>query len=253
MSQMEFLGQNILDTTSMFFVDSGSGTLSYLYDRNKSLDYATDGYTGNTSTTINIVFGSATNISRIILQNHNLKSFKIYYDSATANTFNPDASFAQNSATNHYISFATTAVSSIQIQMDDVINTGEERSIGELIVSDCKTQFERNPTAENYDPKLFKQKIKHTMPDGGTSLFVVGNKFQAGIKFKYISTVFKNELMSVYNSGDPFYFIPEPTTSAWLGDGWEVVWTTDWDFTYSENSKTQGWEGTIRIEETPGA
>lgn len=253
MSRFEFLDENKLNTTSMFVVESGTGSLSYLYDRNLALDYVSSGYTGATATTLNIVFSSPTVVSRIALQNHNLKQFRIFYNSATANTFTPDANVSQNSATNHYFGFASTTVSSISIQMDDVITSGDERSIGELVISDLKFEFAVNPEADNYDPKLFKQKIKHTMPDGGTSLFVVDSKFQATIKLRFISTSFKDDLLALYNAGSPFYFVPEPTTTSWLGQAHEVVWTNDWNFTYADNSKTQGWNGHLTIEETPGA
>ena len=249
----EICDANKLNTTTMLSVDSGTGTLAYLFDRNLNLEYQSDGYTGATSTTININFDAPTVVSRIMIQNHNLKAFKIYYNSATANTFSPDANVTANSATNHYFYFNSTTVSSIQIQMDDVIDLNQERSIGELIVTDCTVPFEVNPTADNYDPRLYKEKIKHTMPDGGTSLFIIGNKFQAKIKLTFISTAFKDNLYDVYVGGDQFYFIPEPTTTAWLGAAVETVWTNDWDFTYAENSKTQGWNGSIVIEETPGS
>jgi len=252
MSKFEFLDQNLINTTSMCIADSGSGTFSYLYDRNLALDYITTDYTGATSTTLNIVFSQPTVVSRVLLQNHNLKAFKIYYNSATANVFSPDCAVTANSSTNHYFAFNSTTVSSIQIQMDDVIATGE-RSIGELVISDCNTQFEVNPEADNYDPKLFKQKVKHIMPDGGTSLFVVDSKFQATIKMRYITTAFKDDLLALYNAGSAFYFVPEPTASAWLGQAHEVVWTNDWNFTFADNSKTQGWNGHVTIEETPGA
>lgn len=252
MSKFELCGQNLLNTTSMFLADSGTGTLSYLYDRNTALDYTTDGYSGATSTTLNIVFDAPQSVSRILIQNHNLKAFKIYYNSVTANSFTPDCNITANSATNHYFAFSSVTVDSIQIQMDDVIDS-QERSIGELIITDLKTQFDINPSADNYDPKLFKQKVRHVMPDGGTSLFIVGNKFQAAMKLKYVSTAFKDELLSMYNDGTAFYFIPEPTSASWLGQAYETVWVNDWNFTYSENSKTQGWDGSITIEETPGA
>lgn len=253
MRNFEICDKNLLNTTTMLLTDSGSGTFSYLFDRNTSLDYTTDGYSGATTTTLNIVFDVPTVVSRIMIQNHNLKTFSIYYDSNAANVFTPAASVTQNSATNHYFAFASVTVSSVQIKMDDVIATDNERSIGELIVSDSKLTFSANPSADNYDPKLFKQKIKHTMPDGGTSLFVIGNKFQAGIKLKFMTTAEKDLLLEIYNSGEQFYFIPEGTTTTWLGGAYECVWTNDWNFTYSDNSKTQGWDGDIKLEETPSA
>jgi hypothetical protein len=250
---MEFLSQNLIDTTTMFTVDSGTGTLEYLFDRNLNIQYQTDGYTGNTSTIITVTFGAPTAISRILLQNHNLKQFRIFYDGATASVFSPDANITANSDTYHYFAFATKTASSISLQMDSTIDAGEEREIGQFYVGDAQVEFDYNPHTDNFDPKLYKQKIKHTMPDGGTNLFIVGNKFQANITLKFAGETFRDALRDVYDTGKPIYFIPESTNTGWAGEAHEVVWTNDWDFTYAENSRTQGYNGKITIEETPNS
>lgn len=250
MRNMEFAGQNLLNTTTMVTVSSGTGTVSYLFDRNLSIDYQSDGYTGATSTVLTVTFDNPTVISRLMLQNHNLKAFRAFYDGVTASTFTPAILVTGNSETSHYFAFASTTVSSISVQMDDVIDAGQERSIGELVVTDSKATFDFNPNSTNYDPKLFKQKIKHTMPDGGTNLFIVGSKFQASIVLKFVGETFKDTLRTLYDNGAPLYFIPEATTASWAGEAHEVVWVNDWDFTYAENSRTQGYDGKILIEET---
>lgn len=250
MKTMEIISQSYLDTTSMFLVDSGSGTLSYLYDRNLALGWQSDGYTGATTTTMNIVFPSPVVVSRIMMQNHNLKTFSIYHDSAPASVFSPAISVTGNSTTSHYFAVASTTISSLQIKMDDVMSTAE-RSIGELIVGDLKVSFDNNPDSANYDPKYYKQKVKYTMPDGGTNLFIVGNKYQASINLKFTGAAFTDSLRTIYEDGSPFYFVPEATTSGWVGQAHEVVWVNDWEFTYADNAKSQGYNGKIVIEETP--
>jgi hypothetical protein len=249
MKTMQFFEQNLLNTTTMVTVDSGTGTVGYLFDRNLDVSYQSSGYTGATSTTITITFPTESVISRLMIQNHNLKSFSAYYNTASA--FNPAIGTATNSDTYSYFTFASVTAASISIQMSDVIDAGQERTIGELYVGDAKVQFDYNPHTDNYDPKLYKQKIKHTMPDGGTNLFIVGNKYQANITLKFIGETFHDALKTVYDAAAPLYFVPEATTSGWAGQAHEVVWVNDWDFTYAENSKSQGYNGKIQIEETP--
>ncbi len=249
----EFCDKNLLNTTTMIGCSTGTGTFAYLFDRNIDIDFQTDGHTADTTTTLTINFDAPTVLSRIMLQNHNLKSFKVYYNSATANTFTPDAAVTTNSATSSLFVFASTTVSSISIQMDDVIETGQERTIGELILTDCRVQLDNNPDTGNFTPKFFGKKIRHEMPDGGTSLFVVANKYRAKMKLRFVSDSITTQLLELYNDGDAFYFVPEGTTGAWAGEAREVVYVNDWDFTYGDNAKSQGQNGSIEIEETPGA
>lgn len=250
MRTMEFLTKNLLNTTTMVTVASGTGTVEYLFDRNISVSYTSESNTGNTSSVMTVTFDNPTVLSRIMLQNHNLKQFRIFRDGATASTFTPDINVSQNSETSSLFVVNSTTVSSISLQMDDVINS-QERQIGEFYVGDCSVALEYNPDATNYDPKLYRQKIKHTMPDGGTNLYIVANKFQANLSLKFISETIKTGLRNIFNDSDAFYFVPEGTTSGWAGEAHEVVWANDWDFTYAENSKTQGHEGKITLEETP--
>ena len=50
------------------------------------------------------------------------------------------------------------------------------------------------------------------------------------------------------------YFVPFPTTTAgeWDGKAAECAWVGDFDFKHGENSKTQGFSGSINLRETAG-
>lgn len=246
----EFCGKNLLNTTTMITCSTGTGTFAYLFDRNLDIDFQTDGHTANTSTVLTISFDAPTVVSRVMLQGHNLKNYRVFYDGVTANSW---AAVTGNRDTSTLLTPASTTVSSISIQMDDVIDSDQERTIGELVITDCKVQLDNNPDTGNFTPKLFGKKIRHEMPDGGTSLFIVGNKYRARMKLRFVSDSVTSQLLELYNDGDAFYFIPEGTTSGWAGEAREVVWVNDWDFTYGDNAKTQGQNGTIDIEETPNA
>lgn len=246
---MEFLKQNLLNTTTMVTCDSGTGTVAALFDRNPAVDYNTDGYPSTTSTVLSVVFDAPTVVSHVMMQNINLKNFRIFYDSTTANSL---AIVSGNSHTSYYLSFASITVNSINIQMDSAMTADTEKSIGELVVTEERLAFERNPASSNYKPEVKRAKIKHTMPDGGVSVFYIADKFKASLKWKFVTDSFRESLYDVFSEALPIYFVPFPTTTSWDGRAYEVLWTDDFDFTYDENSTTQGQGGSLTIEETAG-
>lgn len=244
---MEFLGKNLLNTTSMVLIDSGTSTVQYLFDKNRNIGYGTLGYDSTTATVLSVEFAQPTVLSNIILQTHNLKSFSIFYDSATANSL---YSTTTNSATNNYIEFASVTVSSIQLQMNEA-TAAVERSIGELVITEREIEFERNPSVDNFKPILFRQQVKHSMPDGGMSLYNIRDKYRSKLSWKFITSSFHSQLLSIYEGGDELYFVPWPTTTSWDGAAYSVVWIDDFDFRHSSNDKQQGYSGSIDLRETP--
>ena len=253
MAVMEFLKANLINTTTMVIASTGTGTFGYLFDRNDSLAYATVGYTTNTSTLINIEFLGPTVISGVLLKNHNLRQFRAFYNSATANTFSIDVNVSSNSATSSYFAFSSVTVNSIQIQLDLAQTTDVERQIGELIVTERRVQFPDNPSYKDYDPSRNNTRIIHRMPDGGVTAFNIKQKFKASLNLEYASDSFTTVLSNIYEEALPLYFLPFPTTTAWDGRAYEILWTNDFNLAHAENSKTQGFSGKVVIEETPSA
>lgn len=254
MANMEFLRANYLNTTTMLKASTGTGTFAYLFNRNVGLGYSTVGHTTNTSTLISIEFQGPTVISNLLLLNHNFKQYRAFYNSATANTFTPAISETTNSQTSTYFNFASITVNSIQIQVDAGIAADVEKKIGELIVTERRLQFPVNPSHENYKPAVRRAKVVHTMPDGGKAVFNIANKYEAKVKYEFISDTFTSQLETVWNEAQPLIFLPFPTTgSTWNGTAPEVVWVSDFDFRHGENSKTQGWTGDLELMETPSA
>lgn len=252
---MEFLTANRVNTTSALVVPSGNtGTQAYLFDRNRELGFSSVGYESNSSLVVTVSFSSSEVLSHVLLQNHNLKQFRVFYDGVTANSW---ANVTTNSQTSTYIEFSSTTVSSVTIQMDVAMTTNTEKFIGELYMGERVLSFVVNPPAQGYQPTQKKKRIRHEMPDGGVKLLQISQKFNTSIRLEYITETFKAGLKSVYDAGLPNYFVPFPTTSAWgaqsMGEAYEVLWTSDWDFTFRTNDKQQGYGGAIVLEETPSA
>lgn len=242
---MEILSQNLINTTTMIRSESGTGLTQYLFDRNRSLGYATVGYSGATASTISIEFSVPTVISVLLLQETNLEAVSGYYDSMTANSL---FSLTGSSDGSLYIPFNSITVSSFQLQLNGA--TGE-RNIGEMVLCDRLLSFERNPAVSGFTPSISRKQVEHEMPDGGRVLFNIRDKYRASLNWKFITPSFHNNLLSIYEMADPFYFVPFPTTSAWDGRGHEVVWVGDFDFKHSTNDRQQGYSGGINMRETP--
>lgn len=248
---MQFLRKNELNTTTQIVVDAvNTATVGNIFDRDTRTKWTTVGYGTTTSTVLSIEFATATSIDKIFIQNHNLKQFRVFYNSITASTFTPNISETTNSATSNYYDVATTTVNSIQIQVDRATTADTEKMIGELYVGSLMLAFEQNPASGNYTPIVDREQVVHKMPNGGVAIFNVADKFEAKISLKYIASTFESSLRNVYDTGTTFVFVPFGTTTAWDGFAYEVAWTGKYDFKYSSNNQAAGYSGTLVLEET---
>lgn len=248
---MEFLLANMLNTTTMLtVVGGGSALVPYLFDKGTRLGWSSSGFNDDaTSGVLSITLPSNTVISHIMLQKHNLKDFRVYYNSVTANSL---FATTTNSDSSTYIAFASVTVNSIDIQMNKTISPNQEKQVGELYIGYRIVQFERNPAIENYQQKTVRKQIIHEMPDGGQIAYNIKDKFQANLAWQFITATFMGQLQSVYSTAQPVQFVPFPTSTGWDGAAYEVIFTGDFDFQYGANVKSQGYSGSLAIAQTPG-
>jgi hypothetical protein len=243
---MQFLRRNYVNTTTQFTVDSGTDSVSFLFDGTPDRRYLTDGYTSNTTTLMNISLPATLPVSNVLLQGHNLKSFRVFYNGVTASSL---LNTTTNSATSTYLAFNTISTNSIQIQMNSAFTSGE-RYIGELYIGERLVLFPRNPDISDYKPVIKRKQIRHVMPDGGTVLYNIREKFNTRVEWEFINNSFVTTLANIYNDGLPFHFVPFATSTGWDGNAYEVVWPGDFDFNYTVNDKLQGYSGRIILEQT---
>ncbi len=254
---MIILRPNFFDTITTATVTSGTVTVTNMIDNNIDTQYESSGFNDDlTSTTISIDFTDTQTVSNIVLLNHNLKDYSIYYNSNVANVFSPDLVFTTNSETSQYFSFTTvTTITNITLLMNKTITADEEKKVGQFIINNLFYDFttDRLPTAKNYDPTIFKKQIKHVMSDGGINLYNIAEKFKSRIKLDFVPTSTQVILKSIYDSNDPVIFIPFETTSSWDADIFEVVWTGNFNIKkFTNNNREIGFTGDIIFEEVPG-
>jgi hypothetical protein len=245
---MEFLKSNRLNTNTMLVVPAdNTGTQDYLLDRNPRIPFTSVGFESNSSLILSIVFPGPTVLSHVLLQNHNLKQFRAFYDSVTANAL---FTVTQNSATSTYHEFNSITVNTLQIQLDQAVTAATEKS-------ERRLAFAVNPASANYKPVKKRTRIRHEMPDGGVKMLQISDKFRTSIEFSFITETFRGSLESVYDEGFAVVFVPFGTTTGWggngMGEAYEVLWTNDWNFAHGTNDKTQGFNGSLLLEETPSA
>lgn len=256
MAVMEFLRQNLLNTTTMITTtaNNGVGTFQYAFDRNLRVGYSSVGYNSSTIAAFSVKFTTTTPVSHILIQNHNLRQFRAYYDGVTANSL---AVVANNSATSTYISFATVQAAQIDLEMELQMTSGApasntEKNFGEIVIGDRLLAFGQNPSSDNWRPTFARKQIVTEMPDGGVKVFQIRDKFVGDLSWNFISQTFRDNLYTLWSSAAAMYFVPFPTTTGWDGNAWEVAWLGGFDFTYEENSKTQGFGGSMKLRQTTG-
>lgn len=253
---MEILQTNYLNTSTMLTVPANTAAASRLFDKRPDRQYKTVGYTGSTVGVITIDLVQTATVSRIILLNHNLKDFTIFYNGATANTLTLTSTcattttdWATNSETSIYLSFSPVAMTSLSIQMSATMANGDERAIGQIIIADQLYRFTRNPDSGGYRPNVSAREISHTMSDGGSVTYFIRNKVNSKLTLKHYDDW--SALKDVYDDNKTVLFSPFPTGTAWDGDIFECNWTGGFKpLAYTTNIYNNGRDVDIDLKET---
>lgn len=256
---MELLKKNQFDTSTSIAVGSATGTAAYIMERDTSFQYVTEGFNDDlTTASLTINFSETTTISRIALMGINLKSFDIYYNGATANTFaltstgaTTVSQWSSNSETAMYLQATPVDCTSVTIDMKTTQVANSEKAIGYLLLTEEHVNFDRLPAAKDYKPKVLPKEVVHALSDGSTRIQTIDQKFQCQIKLSYVSESFRNSLKTVYDLHDGMVFAAFGTTTAWDEVLFPCVWSGPFEFyTYSDNAPSAGFEGTIMLQET---
>jgi hypothetical protein len=259
MSNMEFLYQNYINTSTVFSVTSGTTSVLYMIDREIAPQYSSSGSNSDTNTTsIIVLFNSAKYVDRLILENINWKSFKIYHGDTTTNNFTisnaltTTSIWSNNSETSLYLKFSLTSLTKITIQITATMNSNEEKKCGEIWVAQKYIELADNPSAKNYKPKFSRKEYSYEMSDGGTATYFLSDRYQGKISLDFISSTSEELLYDLYTENTPFIFVPIPTSTTWNDRIWEVNWIGDYTFLeYTDNYLNNGFSGDIDLRETP--
>jgi hypothetical protein len=254
---MDFLVKNYVDTTTSIDYDSGTSTVAHIMTRDETFQYVTDNYNNDALTaSLTINFDETLPVSRIALIGTNVKSFDIFYNGATANAFNISSgststtNFISNSETSMMIKTDQVYCTSVTFDLKSTMLANSEKAIGMVYIGDLHFTFGRDPSSKNYKPKYSEKAIIHQMSNGSSRKHFVHENFNVQLKFKNISSSFKNNLRDLHKTRESFFFCPFSTMSSWDGIFHEVLWENSFDFfEYSDDFVEAGFSGSIKLSE----
>lgn len=254
----EFLTANLVNTTTAISVSANTSSASGLIDRKIDSVWSSDTQTA----LITITLPTTATVDRIVLQNTNMKQFSIYGNTTTAlfsvttTTGTGTTSFTSNSASSIYFILASgTATDTINIDCSTTTDSAVA-SIGEMWVATKLYRLDKNPSHQYYKPKLKSKEIKHTMSDGGTTLYRINNSYQTEIQLKWQTQTVVDSLQSIYDRNESVSFVPFPVATLGEWDG-EDIYLVNWigDFQFKEASgnvpEIHGFNGIIALQEAP--
>ena len=257
--KMEFLTGNIINTSSMIDIASGTLTVNNLFNPDKTKQWVSQGYNDDTvAAEITINFAQTTTIDRIALKEHNLKEFFFYYNGVTANTFavptgdTTTLDYASNSNTSQFFGVTPVDCTSVTLYMKATQYPNSEKAVGFFYLGENLLDLPLIPTSKNYQISKKVVKITHKLSDGGVRQQKISEKWEARIKLGYITLSDVMDLEEIYNRKSPTAFAPFGTSTGWTGILFDCVWEGDFDFyEYTDNAKDAGHEGSVRLSETP--
>ena len=258
---MEFIKANYLDTSTQLVVNSNTSSAENIIDRDQAVQYFSQGFNNDTTTTtIRINFDETLSVSRIAILGCNWKSFTVFYNGATANTFSltstgatTSSNFTTNSETSLFLRATAVNCTSVSFDVKSTQVSNSEKAVGHIILSDTHIVFPIIPSAKNYTPDVVPKQIVHTLSDGGTRTHTVKDKLATKIKLQYISQSFRDDLKTLFDLHTNFIFAPFGTTTGWDEYIFDCVWPGKFEFfKYSDDAATAGFTGSIELKETPG-
>jgi len=250
---MEFYRRNWINTTSVLSASSANSLTTYLFDRDRALQWQSDGEDDDANTaTIEVTFDETTTVDRLAILNHNFKAFRMTYNGGT--DFDPTISSTNNSETSSLYKPTSVNATSVQLHIDSTIVADEEKALGQLIVSKLELDLEasdRDPDAASYKPVKKRKEVLLEMSDGGFAQYVIDDKRQYQIKYSFLNTATVESLEAIYDAKKEFLFVPFGTISSWDAVIPEVIWTGDWMFDeFSDNNQGAGYTGKMDLKET---
>lgn len=256
---MEFLRKNFIDTTTSITVNSNTGTVANIMNRDLTFQYASSGLNDDTTiSTFKISFEETQSVSRIALMGINVKGMNIFYDEVTANTFDltttgdtTASQWVSNSETSMFLKFAAVDCTSVSFDFKTTMEADANKAIGYLLVSNKHMTFDRVPNAFNYQPSIDPKSIVHTLSDGGTRVQTLAEKRSVRVALNYITTSFRNNLKNIYDLHDEIVFCAFGTTTGWDEVLFPCSWVNGFEFNrFSDNAAAAGFEGSILLKES---
>jgi hypothetical protein len=256
---MELIRANYANTTTQFVVNDNTASVSnILIPDTRYQFYSANFANDSTTVTMRINFDSTQTVDRILISGHNLKSFTIYYNGATASTFailngnTTVSNYTSNSDTSQYFTVTPVACTSVSIDMKSTIVANQNKYVGWLVLSELLTDFGgRRPSAENYEPINNPKSVRHELSDGGNRIHSIDDKWSVNLAYDYLTQTVRDDLADIYDNKEEMIFQSLGTATGWDGFAFPCVWDGPFSFyRYSTNNSVAGFSGSLTLLET---
>lgn len=262
MSEPKFYNKNVLSSTSQLSGSyvSGSSTLSRLFDRGDSIQWASVGANGDwIPIDMRVSVNAGTVISTIVVKNHNFVSggtgfsFSWWNGSSWANFSNESRTIVTDTfgKVHTIVTFTAQALQTTGVLLYfQSTGTHDEKRIGEIIMTDVNFV---GPDFASYDPR-WREKTKDVVLGDGSLHRVYTKdeagrtgKYEASAKFTYLTKQQRDNLKSLKDSATHFIVQPESVTNP--EEFYTVHWANAWDEKYMSSYKGAGYEVALNLRE----
>ncbi len=233
-----FLSKNYIFGDDTVNVSSGEAAKSYIYDQNRAVQWESIGETTETGydTSIEVIFyeGSVATdrtIDTIVLQNINLKKFKVQYWTGAAYADIADTIIDTNADSTLRIKLSSSVTTAkIKLLMQSTIVASQEKKVGQFWA--MLETFELTEGRHNHERRDNKDGGENYLASGRMTTYTIFKKYAAKINFELITRTSIDLFKTLYDTDDSFVFYMNYAEK--IDDIFIVVWKND--FTYSQDT-----------------
>lgn len=238
--------KNYVSADDVITVSSGQAAFPSAYDRDKDSQWLSSGANSDaTDVTITITFYEGTTavnraIDSILLINHNIKAFDLYYWNGSS--FVLWQSFTGLASGTTFQTLSSQTISQVQLILHTTQVANQEKAIGELNLMALQLDFGQ----DLYTYKVaFRQRVKDLpMGDGSLQRGVIRwsynriEKYEATWSLILATDALKTSLLAIKQAGIPFMWYPESVTHP--DEIWYCHWYDPRNYDYTSFVKSAG-------------
>lgn len=247
MSEPFLFTRNYVDDQSDVTVSHGSGSKSYLFDRDPDSQWVTSGANDDaTEASVEVEFfedgvSVERDIDRLLLINHNFKNWVAEYWNGSA--WVTLTSEAADAASTTLKSFGQVSTTKVRVRVTETQVADAEKTLGELII--CAILLDPGRDVEpDYQPKWREMSSEQIMGDGSLHKIVTRwaqnrvQRYEARVTFNFLSNADRLTLKAIRDGGVPFLWYPESIYRP--AEIYFVEWSAPWSEQYVSSYKGSG-------------
>lgn len=247
--------KSYVSSDDLFSVSSGPTAIANIYDRDVDSKWSSSGANSDlTDVTIDVTFyeGSVAvsrTIDRLILLNHNIKAYDVYYWDGSA--FQSWLAVSGAAEANSVKTLGSQTISKARLVLHTTQAANQEKYIGEMVfcalqldigqdLFDYQVEYQQNVRDARGGDGSYQRKVKPWSPNRF-------EKYAARCSFQLIPKATLDSLLGIKKTGQPFLWQPE--SSARPDQLFLVTWLDPIRYRYVDQYKTAGFEVEFSVQE----